>query len=48
MALLLWDALGCRRNQYVVNTRVHEMYDKFTMTFNEDGVLQTWRAWCQG
>lgn len=25
----------------------HEMYDKLTMTFNKNGVLQTWRAWCQ-
>lgn len=34
-------------SQYFVNARAHEMYDKLTMTFNKDGVLQTWRAWCQ-
>ena len=34
-------------NQYFVNARAHEMYDKLTMTFNKSGILQTWRAWCQ-
>lgn len=34
-------------NQYIVNARAHEMYDKLTMTFNKSGVFQTWRAWCQ-
>lgn len=29
------------------HARAHEMYDKLTMTFNRNGVLQTWRAWCQ-
>ena len=34
-------------SQYVVSARAHEVYDKLTMTFDKDGVLQTWRARCQ-
>jgi hypothetical protein len=34
-------------SQYVVNATAHEMYDKLTMNFNSDGVLQTYRVWCQ-
>lgn len=34
-------------NQYVATARAHEMYDKLTMIFNDKGMLQSWRVWCQ-
>lgn len=34
-------------SQYIVNVSAHEMYDKLTLTFDNDGVLDTWRARCQ-
>ena len=34
-------------NPYFVNASAHEMYDKLTLTFGTNRVLQTWRVWCQ-
>lgn len=34
-------------SRYAVSARAHEMYDRLTMTFDKNGVLQQYRVWCQ-